>query len=362
MQTDRITSSYFVSLLTLVLTIGAIGLAGCTTMSIPIKPLPPGTDLENEFPKIESQLSAAKENDVDYLSATHYAKAEAALNQAREQSIQGASYNEIAEKLAEAQSFLAHAENRAAIARGLLKDTREARANAIAVDAEQYFPKILEKADTKLLAMALLIEEGETPFSQSDNAELVDIYKRLEISSARICFLRAPQKILGDALNLGAAQWAPKTLQKAKATLAALDRQIHLNCRDTERVQILSARANRETDLLFRVTQQSKLIQSGNPEEIALRNETIKTLQSYFPPGEATVTLEGDRFGIQLKGLFQENATVIIPERVSLLEKAKQVQAEFEEPISIACEERANTPVLLQLERAKVVQEFLTQS
>ncbi len=350
----------FALILLLVLT------GGCTTMSIPVTPLPPGINLQEELQKLEYRLSEAEENDVDYLSAVSYNKAEQALAEAQELAARESpgespreSKDDLAEKLAEGQAFLTHAEKRAEVARTLLKDARDARADAVSVNAGKYFPSTLEKVDVKLLAMAQLIEEGDSSVSEKENAGVIEVYRKLENSAARMSYLRDPQKNLREALNMGAAQFAPKTLQQSKATLVSLDRQIQLNAADSERVLPLSERAARETELLLRVTQQSKLIQAPNPEETALRGEIEKTLQSHFTAEEASVVPDGERFGIHLKKLFEPNKSTINSEGELVLQKVKQVLTEFEDKITVFIEVSLDSSGRLNFERTEAVKAHL---
>ena len=255
---------------------GLLGiLSGCATEKIVPLPYPSSANPNQEIETLQTRmLEDAGDKDVDVLSKKNYLAAQEALRDAKQLRNQGQSKEAVFERLSDARAYLHYAETRAEVARRLLKDARETRSTAVALDAGTYFLSELEKIDVKYLEMARAIEEGDDSVSAEDQASLVQNYHRLTVQAVRTTFLPESIRIITEAQEDGAAERAPKTLALVQRDLVELDRQIHEDVTNTEKIQELSSKTEERANLLYRMVQKSNEAGNITPEETLFENET----------------------------------------------------------------------------------------
>src|ERR1041385_3983823 len=95
-------------------------LAGCATDPFRVVPLPAGTDPHRELERLESGLEQASDQDVDVYSGRYYAKAQAAIEEAKACRSSGGSNVEILQRLSDARAYLDYAIWRAGFGREAL--------------------------------------------------------------------------------------------------------------------------------------------------------------------------------------------------------------------------------------------------
>ena len=141
-------------------------LGGCATERITRAPYAPTSNPNQEMSTLQTRMiDDAGDKDVDVLSKKNYQEASQALRDAKQLRNQGQSREDILDRLSEARAYLILAENRATVARRLLRDARETRAMAVSLDAGTYFMPELEKVDVKYLEMARAVEDGDESVS-----------------------------------------------------------------------------------------------------------------------------------------------------------------------------------------------------
>ena len=324
-------------------------LSGCATGKIESIPFPPSANPNQEIAKLESQLNDdAGEDDVDVLSSRYYQLASTALGETKKLRADGRSHEEVLDKLTDARSYLVYAEKRAATARILLKDVRETRSTAVALDVGTYLYPDLDHVDVKFLAMAHNIEEGDETVSSEDSAKLIQAYKALTIRAVRITSINGPIQLMNEAVNDGATDRAPITLAETKKAIIELDDQIHRDASQSEQIQTLSALATDKANILVRLTQKSKT--GGESETRMLQTEKAQLIESHFTPVEALVQVAGNQITIHLHD-----------DQIPLLEKVKQAILDLGGTPKIVVNGFANSQQL-SLARAISVKSFLMAS
>ena len=331
-------------------------LGGCATGKIETIPFPSSANPNQEIAKLESQLTEdAGEDDVDVLSSRYYQLASTALDESKKLRADGRSHDEVLDKLSDARSYLVYAEKRAATARVLLKDVRETRSTAVALDVGTYLYPDLDHVDVKFLAMAHAIEEGDESVSPEDSAKLIQAYKALTIRAVRITSINGPIQLMNEAVNEGATERAPVTLAETKKAIIELDEQIHRDVSQSEQIQALSTLATDKANLLVRIVQKSKT--GGESETRMLQTDKAQQIESHFTTTEALVQVSGDQITIHLHD-----------DQIPLLEKVKQAILDLggKPKITVNGFAEANSPPnvvqQLSLARAISVKSFLVAS
>ena len=328
------------------LSLAALG--GCATGKIESIPFPSSANPNQEIAKFESQLiDDAGEDDVDVLSSHYYQLASTALTETKKLRADGRPHEEVLDRLADARSYLVYAEKRAATARILLKDVRETRSTAVALDVGTFLYPDLDHVDLKFLAIAHSIEDGEETVSPEDTAKLIQAYKGLTVRAVRIASVNGPIQLMKEAVNEGAPEKAPITLAETKKAIIELDEQIHRDATQSEQIQTLSAFATEKANLLVRLVKKSKT-GAGESETRMLQTEKAQQIESHFTPAEALVQVTGDQITIHLHD-----------DQLPLLEKAKQAILDLGGTPRIIvngfAEANSSSNVVLQLSLARAV-------
>ncbi|MGK5083699.1 OmpA family protein [Bdellovibrionota bacterium FG-1] len=344
-------------------------LYGCAGESIRVSEFPTSADPSVEIARLDKDMGEALNAQVDVTAPVHFRSANSALKKAQDRRASNDSNQDILKKVAEGDAYLARAREKAAITEAALDPIIATRGHALAAKADRTAEKDFASADEELLRTTMNIEKGNTSIDEKTRGELLAKYKKLELDGVREAQLGDSLRALEQAKTEGAKEWAPKTLVQAENMMNTADAAIQKDPNNPE-IAALSKNAKAETDLLMRVTRQSKLVKTQNPEETVLAmekqnealtqmggeamakektlgeqkeqlavlgdeakdNERFTKVSAYFTKEEAEVLKNDKQIIVRLKGLNFPVAKSTIPtENFALLKKVQNFLAEYSE-------------------------------
>ena len=223
---------------------------------------------------LEKDMSIARRNQVNVLSPTLFARAEAALNNARQLSSAGKNPTAVLEQINSSQSYLLKARDRSQIARAVLSQAiknRAAARNAGAVNLGKDYARVEE--DFARLTRA--IESNNVRYARNNAGSVAEAFRKLEIRSIKIQTIGEVRKLLQTATEQKTDKVAPRTYEAARSKLQEVDRFISANPYNKT---IIIKMAN---DALFlarrhiEIAQFSRRLDPMEPEQIALQLEAF---------------------------------------------------------------------------------------
>ncbi len=253
----------------LVVLAGSVLLFGCAQSPLNVK-----TIAKSEHPaaladKLAKELAAAKEDQVNMLSPTWYAQAQASHKKAQDGLKKGTDLSAILENIALGDAQLQQAQNYAKNARSHLKSVIKSRNAAIKAGASQ-FGKEFSKLENRFLGLARSVENNNIKSVVSKKKSVDAQYRALELRAIKNSALSEVRRMMKRAKDEDMDDTAPKSYAMAKSKLAEADAFITANRYAVEGIAEKVRTAKFYAQRLKQITQTSLNLEDMEPEAIAL--------------------------------------------------------------------------------------------
>jgi outer membrane protein OmpA-like peptidoglycan-associated protein len=222
----------------------------------------------DEVNKIENEINLARQNQIDVLSPSIFAKAENAYLKAKNKAENESDISVVLEYTDTARTYLHNAEENAKIARTVLEAVIESRRKARLAGATK-LEDDYGKVEDQFLTLTQAIEKNNIQYAQK-NAESVDKeFRKIELRAIKIETIGEVKAILNKAEDDDVPQYAPESFALAKKLLNETDAFISENRYAKEEMYKMARNNLFMAKRALAIADQCKTIESMPPEEIA---------------------------------------------------------------------------------------------
>jgi OOP family OmpA-OmpF porin len=245
-------------------------MASCSTTP-PVENFAVGADPAAEIQKLEGEMTAAADSQLDVFAPENYEDARKALKDAKEDLADKDDAADILEEVAESRAYFKRAVEFGKVAQDAMPDVASARALALKAGAKETIAQDFREVDDQLKGVTDNIEKNDLDKATKKRQELQGKYLDLELRGIKHQYISEAEGQIRNAERNNADDRAPRTLAKAKKSYQDAEAYINANRHDTAQVKVLSDKALADARLLRRITDQ---VASGNfTEESALQLE-----------------------------------------------------------------------------------------
>ncbi len=222
----------------------------------------------DEVNKIENEINVARQNQIDVLSPSIFAKAENTYLKAKNEAERKSEFSVVLEYTDMARTFLHNAEENAKIARTILEQVIESRNKARMAGATK-LEDDYQKAEDRFLILTQAIEKNNIQYAQKNADEVDKEFRKLELRAIKIETIGEVKAILNKAEDDDVTQYAPESFALAKKLLNETDAFISENRYAKEEMYKMARNNLFMAKRALAIADQCKTIESMPPEEIA---------------------------------------------------------------------------------------------
>jgi len=237
------------------------------------------------FAEADKLMEEAKTARLDLLSPTNYDNAFANYKEASEDFKEGENLNSIKEKLSNVVKYIGAAKQKAEVSKITLKNSVEARNDAIKVESEEYAPELWKRAEEKFREAGEEVEEGDIPDAEEASKEAEDLFRSAELKSIKVLYLDETWSLINTAKEADAESYTPKILENATKLIKDAEKELSENRYDTDLPRNLAQQAKYEASHAIYV---SNFIKDYNDSDISMEDlllsveAPVKKLSSHF--------------------------------------------------------------------------------
>ena len=248
--------------------------AGCSTTPVPEKTLDPSETSSSRVERLAGQIAEAKKEQVNLLSPTWFAKAQASYEKAKSALDKGGHPSKVLNAAAQATAELSQARKFADSSRYHLGDVIKSRQMAIKARADRYAKDFygLEE-DFKDLTEA--VEENNIKTVRKKKAALDAAYRDLELKAIDADALGNIRQLVQMLVDQGADEIAPRSYSLAKEKLAEAKNHIVKNRYDKQGIEQRAETARFYVERLQQIAASGRKLEKMEPEAIALWMESF---------------------------------------------------------------------------------------
>ena len=225
----------------------------------------------NEFNK---KMENARKEQLDILSPTWFAKAQASFEAANSKAEKGKSLEDIREELADANEYLNNAEETAKVARTMLPQVIESRRLALAAGAPE-LEKEYGEVEGQFLKLTEAIEKNNINYTKKNASNVNEAFLNLELLAIKNNTIGEVRKVVEEVEKSDGKKYAPQALDTAQGHLNETDAFITENRYAADEMQQKADEAMFFAKRARVVTDQNKQLEKMTPEETYVWMEDI---------------------------------------------------------------------------------------
>jgi outer membrane protein OmpA-like peptidoglycan-associated protein len=241
-------------------TVISLVLGACAGPRLMVQPVAVPQDPAAAMMQLESKLVEGRQNQLNVLSPTWFAKAEGSLAEAR--------------KVSRGLTEISQAEEIGRIARSTIPKAIEGRRLARTAGATS-FGEDYAAAERRFRGLTRDVENNNLKGAKRDQQGVVEAFRTLEIRAIKETILGDTRKVLTQADSEGARKWAPALYTEVQQDLAGVEEFIASNPYAREEMQqrgnVVLFKANR----LLQINRQATHLRETKPLETTLWIEGI---------------------------------------------------------------------------------------
>jgi outer membrane protein OmpA-like peptidoglycan-associated protein len=224
--------------------------------------------------QLESKLVEGRQNQLNVLSPTWFAKAEGSLAEARKVQKGKGEISRIEDAASRGLTEISQAEEIGRIARSAIPKAIEGRRLARTAGATS-FGEDYAAAERRFRGLTRDVENNNLKGAKRDQQGVVEAFRTLEIRAIKETILGDTRKVLAQADSEGARKWAPALYTEVQQDLAGVEEFIASNPYAREEMQqrgnVVLFKANR----LLQINRQTARLRETDPLETTLWVEGI---------------------------------------------------------------------------------------
>jgi len=262
------------------------------------------TVVENQDPveqlvSLESDLEAARQENLNILSPRYFAKAERLYQEAQDMLERETDLSEILLTITAGRVELQRSEQTAQIARTVLADVIKVRELALAAGAADLGTEYTATED-RFLQLTRAIEDNDLDSAQKDKAKVFNAFDQLELRAIKERNLGEAHRLLDQAIANRAARQAPLSLAEAQQKLDEADAFVTARRYQRDEIRQKAAEALFYARRLEQIMLQSQRQENLPAEQAALYIEGLlhQTAEQLTLPDQRDRVFEGQLEGI----------------------------------------------------------------
>lgn len=317
-----------------------LALAACGGPKLPIEPIAITANPVEQVNKLDSDISAARKDQVNVLAPETLTKAEEHLAEARKSIESRDEAKETLEAVSRGRAQLQRAGELAQLARTDLAEVIKAREFARTAGAANFSEEYAD-VEKDFLGLTKAAESGDASWAKKEQAWVAEAYRRLELRAIKERTLGEVRDLISQAEKQNARKVAPKTLAIAKKSYQEADRFITRNPYEKEKILFLAGEALFQARRLRQVMAQSITMKAMQPEDTALWAEGII---ERITGSLGAQDMRDQEFATQVENVLGSIAA-LEKDRQFMVEKVKEQQA------AIAAQKKAHQGEAALLEK-----------
>jgi outer membrane protein OmpA-like peptidoglycan-associated protein len=300
-------------------------LSSCSGRPPKVEPVISLGDPMEQVNRLDKEIGNARNNQLNVLAPTTFAKAEACLNESKKVLDKGDNPAIILEKITEGKTQLKLAEEVSKRTREVLPDLIKARDLARAAGATNFGADYAE-VEKQFLELTKAVENDRLSRVQKNQPKVVEKYRQLELRAIKDQTLGEARELIKQAEKNGAQKTAPKMYAEAKKRLADVDAFITEHPYQKVKMHSMASDALFQAGRVLHVTKQSQTIRTMPPEDITLWVEEMlhKTANRLSAPD-----MRDEAIDTQVENILGSISTLQANHQF-LMDKVKTQQAEIE--------------------------------
>lgn len=192
------------------------------------------------FGDVDQQMQQAREKKVDLYSPTNFSRAQEYYKQADEDYKKGKNLEDIRAKLRGTASYLRQALEATKLAEVTFGASMSARTDAISAGAPTHATELWNKAENQFKSAAKQLEDGDVNDARKDAGLAEASYRSAELEAIKTNYLAPARELLRRADELDVADYAPKTLARARKLADEVELLLKQNRYDTDEARQLA--------------------------------------------------------------------------------------------------------------------------
>ncbi len=300
-------------------------LASCAVSPPKVEPVVSLGDPMEQVNRLDKDIGNARNNQLNVLAPTTFARAEAFLNESKKVLDNGDDPSIILQKITKGRAQLRLAEEMSKRARTVLPDLIKARDLARAAGATNFGADYAE-VEKQFLELTKAVESDKLSRARKNQPKVAECFRQLELRAIKDQTLGEARKLIKQAEKEGAQKTAPKMYAVAKKRLAEVDAFITEHPYQKVKMHTMASDALFQAGRVLQVTRQSQTIRTMQPEDITLWVEEMlhKTANRLSAPDMRDKSID-----TQVENILG-SITALQEDRRFMMDKVKTRQAEIE--------------------------------
>ena len=248
--------------------------SACGGRQLEVESIPKTEPPQELINQLDKEIAMARNEKINVLSPTWFAKAESSLNEAKKHLQEGAELSKIFDEIATGRAELNRAQKIAEVSKVTLAEVIQRREMARKADATA-LGKDYEAAEEAFLNLTRAIEKENLGYAQRHQAAVSEQFLQLEIRAIKIRTIGEVRTLLRASEKQNYDKIAPESYAAAKNKLAEADLFITENPYQNEQISVLANEAFFLARRHIKIAEEAKKIQQMQPEDIALEIEAL---------------------------------------------------------------------------------------
>ena len=292
---------------------------GCADAPLKVAPVDISENPTKLADKLGSDLSAAKDNQVNVLSPTWYRRAKSSYSQVQQGLSQGTALSEIRKGIASGRAQLQQAEKFAEKSRFHLPEVIKSRNAALKAGANG-FNKDFSNIDSDFLELTEAVEDNNIKYVSKKKSGIDKRYRAIELRAIKNTALAEVRKMMHIAKDRDLDEYAPKSFVLAQSKLDDAEVYVTRNRYATDGIAEKVRDAKFHAQRLYHMARTSRKLDDMHPEEIAV------WMESYLH--RSSMGLKGnDRRNMTFDGQQEEILSDIVDIKQNRSASAAQLEA-----------------------------------
>jgi outer membrane protein OmpA-like peptidoglycan-associated protein len=300
-------------------------LASCAGSPPKVEPVVSLGDPMEQVSRLDKDIGTARNNQLNVLAPTTFARAEAFLNESKKVLDSGDNPSIILQKITKGRVQLKLAEEMSKRARTVLPDLIKARDLARAAGATNFGADYAE-VEKQFLELTKAVESDKLSRARKNQPKVAECFRQLELRAIKDQTLGEARKLIKQAEKEGAQKTATKMYAVATKKLAEVDAFITEHPYQKVKMHTMASDALFQAGRVLQVTRQSQTIRTMQPEDITLWVEEMlhKTANRLSAPDMRNKSID-----TQVENILG-SITALQEDRRFMMDKVKTRQAEIE--------------------------------
>jgi len=249
-------------------------LLACAGNQLEVTPISKSENPQELINKLDNDIALARKNQINVLAPTWFERADSSLKAAKKDLEKGDLLSEILDNIAAGRAQLLRAEEIAGVSQTMLPNAIKARSMARDAGATSLGEDYAD-AEDRFIGLTQSIEDNNLNYAQRNQARVVERFRVLELRAIKIRTIGEVRRLIQSADKQGMHKIAPQSFALAEKKLAEADAFITQNPYQKEKMHAMAAEALFMAQRLHIIAQQSKKIDTMQPEQITLWAEGI---------------------------------------------------------------------------------------